>query len=210
MSILFEMVAAYGVYANGGIYNTPVLVTSIEDKNGTVLYQYVPESKDVVNPETAYVTVKLMEGVTKSGSGKRLRNNSQYLRESAVYKEIITGYPYEFKNAIAGKTGTTQNNSDGWFMGMVPNLVTGVWVGGEDRSVHFASTTYGQGAAMALPIWGTFMKKVYEDGTLGVSTEEFEAPEDLSIVVDCDEFNASGKGNPLEDQTPEETDEFEM
>jgi penicillin-binding protein 1A len=207
---LFEMVAAYGVYANGGIYNEPVLVTSIEDKNGTVLYQYIPESKDVVNPETAYVTVKLMEGVTKSGSGKRLRGNSKYLRESALYKEVVTGYPYEFENPIAGKTGTTQNNSDGWFMGMVPNLVTGVWVGGEDRSVHFKTTAYGQGASMALPIWGSYMKQVYKDESLGVSKEEFEAPEDLTIEVNCDEYKTSESSDPLRVDDSQEVEEFEM
>ncbi|MGB3590586.1 MAG: transglycosylase domain-containing protein [Nonlabens sp.] len=208
---LYEMVAAYGVYANGGIYNTPVLVTSIADKNGTVLYQYVPESKDVVNPETAYVTVKLMEGVTRSGSGKRLRNNSEYLRNSAMYKEVVTGYPYEFKNAIAGKTGTTQNNSDGWFMGMVPNLVTGVWVGGEDRSVHFKSTSYGQGATMALPIWGSYMKGLYADPSLGISKEDFEEPDDLSIEVNCNKYRSENNIDPFEEDNDESpSNELEM
>ena len=98
---------------------------------------------------------------------------------------MITGYPYEFDNPIAGKTGTTQNQSDGWFMGMVPNLVTGVWVGGEERSVHFSRTIYGQGASMALPIWGLYMKANYEDEALGVSKGAFEKPDDLSINVDC-------------------------
>ena len=102
-----------------------------------------------------------------------------------VYKEIITGYPYEFDNPIAGKTGTTQNQSDGWFMGMVPNLVTGVWVGAEDRAAHFKSITYGQGASMALPIWGLYMKACYQDETLDVSKENFEKPSGLSINVDC-------------------------
>ncbi|NNF20019.1 MAG: penicillin-binding protein, partial [Flavobacteriaceae bacterium] len=98
------------------------------------------------------------------------------------------GYPYEFTNPIAGKTGTTQNNSDGWFIGMVPNLVTGVWVGGEERSVHFKSITYGQGASMALPIWALYMKKNYEEEELAISKEEFTEPEDLSIRVDCDKL----------------------
>lgn len=196
---LFEMVGAYAVFANQGIYNEPVLVTSIEDKNGTLLYQYTPESRDVMNEETAYVTVKLMEGVTRGGSGTRLRGDSEWLKKQAMYQEIMTGYPYNFKNAIAGKTGTTQNNSDGWFMGMVPNLVTGVWVGGEDRSVHFASTRYGQGASMALPIWGTFMKNAYADERLDISKEEFKKPEDLSITVDCDDYKNSQEGDPLDD-----------
>lgn len=105
----------------------------------------------------------------------------------------MTGYPYELTNPIAGKTGTTQNQSDGWFMGVVPNLVTGVWVGGEERSVHFKSITYGQGAAMALPIWGLYMKKNYADEDLGVSKDDFEKPEDMSIVTDCDKFEEDKK-----------------
>ncbi len=127
--------------------------------------------------------VNLMEGVTQYGSGARLRHS--FAKNQTVYKEIVTGYPYELTNPIAGKTGTTQNQSDGWFMGMVPNLVTGVWVGGEERATHFRSLTYGQGAAMALPIWGMYMKKNYEDEDLHISKEAFEEPEDLSINVDC-------------------------
>jgi penicillin-binding protein 1A len=183
---IYEMVAAYATFANKGVYTKPVMVTRIEDKNGTILYQVTPESKDVLSEEVAYVTVNLMEGVTQAGSGKRLRHNSEWLAKSAVYKEIITGYPYEFDNPIAGKTGTTQNQSDGWFMGMVPNLVTGVWVGAEDRAAHFKSITYGQGASMALPIWGLYMKACYADETLNVSKEDFEKPENLSINVDCE------------------------
>ncbi len=181
---VYEMVGAYATFANKGVYTKPVMVTSIEDKNGTILYQFKPETRDVLSEETAYVTVKLMEGVTQSGSGARLRTKGAdaYRKD---YKEIVTGYPYEFTNPIAGKTGTTQNQSDGWFMGMVPNLVTGVWVGGEERSIHFKSITYGQGAAMALPIWGLYMKSCYADETLDISKEEFEEPLNLSINVDC-------------------------
>ncbi len=182
---VYEMVAAYSTFANKGVYNKPVMVTRIEDKNGTILYQFTPESKDVLSEQVAYVTVNLMEGVTQAGSGKRLRHNSEWLKKSKVYKEIITGYPYELKNPIAGKTGTTQNQSDGWFMGMVPNLVTGVWVGAEDRAAHFSHISYGQGAAMALPIWGLYMKACYADETLNVSTEEFEKPSRLSIDINC-------------------------
>ena len=181
---VYEMVAAYATFANKGVYNTPVMVTRIEDKNGTVLYQFVPESKDVLSEEVAYVTVNLMEGVTQAGSGRRLRHKGVDTYNK-MYKEIMTGYPYELKNPIAGKTGTTQNQSDGWFMGMVPNLVTGVWVGAEDRAAHFRTTKYGQGASMALPIWGLYMKACYADETLNVSTSDFEKPSELSINVDC-------------------------
>jgi penicillin-binding protein 1A len=180
---LYEMLGAYGTFVNKGVYVKPVIVTRIEDKNGTVLYEFVPETRDVLSEEAAYTVVNLMEGVTQSGSGRRLRHKG--LEKVPVYKEIITGYPYEFKNPIAGKTGTTQNNSDGWFIGMVPNLISGAWVGGEDRQVRFASTTYGQGASMALPIWGLFMKKCYADKSLSVSDGKFPKPKDMTINVDC-------------------------
>lgn len=188
---VYEMVAAYSTFANQGVYTKPVMVTRIEDKNGTILFQYSPETKDVLSKEVAYVTVKLMEGVTQFGSGQRLRHSAA--KDQLVYKEIVTGYPYEFKNPIAGKTGTTQNQSDGWFMGMVPNLVTGVWVGGEDRSTHFETITYGQGASMALPIWANYMRSCYEDESLNISKDEFTTPEDLSIQVDCELKNEEGE-----------------
>ncbi len=193
---VYEMVGAYGTFANQGVYVKPVMVTRIEDKNGTVLYEYVPETKDVLSKEVAYTMVNLMEGVTEGGSGTRLRHS--YQKDKAEYKEIITGYPYGFTNPIAGKTGTTQNQSDGWFMGMVPNLVTGVWVGGEDRAIHFQSITYGQGASMALPIWGLYMKANYENKNLGISDEEFQKPDDMSINLDCDK--------KVEDDEPKDTD----
>ncbi|MEM9685943.1 MAG: transglycosylase domain-containing protein [Bacteroidota bacterium] len=180
---IYEMTAAYGTFANEGVYVKPVMVTRIEDKNGTVLYEFTPETRDVLSKEVAYTVVNLMQGVTQYGSGSRLRHT--YAGEHHVYKEIITGYPYKFNNPIAGKTGTTQNNSDGWFMGMVPNLVTGVWVGGEDRATHFRRGAYGEGASMALPVWGLYMRKNYNDKTLEVSKGSFKKPEDLTINVDC-------------------------
>jgi len=198
---LFEMVGAYSTFANEGVYVKPTLIQRIEDKNGTVLYQHVPETKDVISNETAYVTVSLMEGVTQSGSGARLRRT--WGADSGVYKNAVTGYPYGFTNPIAGKTGTTQNNSDGWFMGMVPNLVTGVWVGGENRAVHFATTTYGQGATMALPVWALYMKKCYADKELDVSDKEFIKPSKLSIVTDCTKWK-NDKGDI--EEIPDELD----
>ncbi|QLG45321.1 penicillin-binding protein 1A [Costertonia aggregata] len=184
---VYEMVGAYGTFANQGVYVKPVMVTRIEDKNGTVLYEYVPETKDVLSKEVAYTMVDLMRGVVQSGSGGRLRHS--YNKNATVYKEVITGYPYELTNPIAGKTGTTQNQSDGWFMGMVPNLVTGVWVGGEDRATHFKSITYGQGASMALPIWGLYMKANYANEELGVSDGNFEKPTKMGIELDCSKLN---------------------
>ncbi|MGB0274430.1 MAG: penicillin-binding protein 1A [Flavobacteriaceae bacterium] len=187
---VYEMVGAYAAFANKGIYVKPVLVTRIEDKNGTVIYQAAPETKDVLSEESAYVTLKLLEGVTASGSGVRLRHQGAD-KTNPIFRDVVTGYPYEFDNPIAGKTGTTQNQSDGWFIGMVPNLATGVWVGGEDRSTHFETIAYGQGATMALPIWANYMKSCYADSTLVISKDAFEAPDDVSIPLDCDSLSVS-------------------
>ena len=194
-----DMVAAYSTFANEGVYIKPQFITRIEDKNGLVIYEPSPDSHDVLNKDIAFAVIKLLEGVTEGGSGARLRTQgggNGYNR--------VTGYPYMFTNPIAGKTGTTQNQSDGWFMGMVPNLATGVWVGCEDRSARFKGITYGQGATSALPIWGMFMKKCYADKTLNVSKSEFERPANLSIKVDC--------WAPVKDTTDFEqnTDEFEL
>ena len=185
---VYEMVGAYSSFANKGIYVKPVLVTRIEDKNGTVIYQATPETKDVLSEESAYVTLKLLEGVTEAGSGIRLRHVGAD-KTNPIFRDIVTGYPYAFENPIAGKTGTTQNQSDGWFIGMVPNLATGVWVGGEDRATHFETITFGQGATMALPIWASYMKACYADSTLTVSQEPFEAPAYVSIPLDCDSLS---------------------
>ena len=185
---LSEMVGAYSVFANEGIYTKPVIISHIQDKNGTVLYDSFPEKRDVISKESAYVTINLMEGVTQTGSGKRLRTKAS---NDYVYKNVVTGHPYGFTNSIAGKTGTTQNQSDGWFMGMVPNLCTGVWVGGDNRSTHFKSTQYGAGATMALPIWALYMKKCYEDVNLNISKSEFKKPENLSIQLDCEVYEKS-------------------
>jgi penicillin-binding protein 1A len=185
---VYEMVGAYSAFANKGIYVKPVVVTRIEDKNGTVIYQASPKTKDVLSEESAYVTLKMLEGVTESGSGVRLRHRGAD-KTNPIFRDLVTGYPYEFDNPIAGKTGTTQNQSDGWFIGMVPNLATGVWVGGEDRSTHFETIAYGQGATMALPIWANFMKSCYADSTLVISKEAFAAPEYVSIPLDCDSLS---------------------
>ena len=167
---VYEMVGAYGTFANKGVYTTPVFLNRIEDKNGVVLDEFSPVTKEVLSEEKAYVMLDLMQGVTKKGSGQRL------------------GWKYGLKNQIAGKTGTTQNQSDGWFMGIVPNLVTGVWTGAEDRAVHFRTITLGQGANMALPIWAEYMTRVYQDTDLGISKEDFDVPNTLNIQLNCDKF----------------------
>ena len=184
---LFEMVGAYSSFANQGIYVKPIMITRIEDKNGRSLYDVQPVTRDVLSEEAAYVTVNLMQGVTQSGSGARLRH-AGLEKTNYIYEKVVTGYPFIFENPIAGKTGTTQNQSDGWFMGMVPNLATGVWVGGEDRSIHFKEIGFGQGATMALPIWGNYMRSLYENPNFGISKEDFMPPENLNIPVDCQEL----------------------
>ena len=170
-----------------------------------VLFEVVPETIDVLGEEVAYVTLNLMEGVTQHGSGARLRH-SGFDENNPIYNEVVTGYPFNFENAIAGKTGTTQNQSDGWFMGMVPNLATGVWVGGEDRSIHFKDIGYGQGATMALPIWANYMKGLYNRPELGVSQDPFSEPEELSIRLDCESIQKQQLLNT--DMLEEDLDSF--
>lgn len=187
---VYEMVGSYTTFANKGRYMQPIMITRIEDKNGVVLEEFTPESRQVMGEKDAYVILKLLMGVTEKGTGERLRHNygNKFYRNNCV-----TGYPYAFTNEIAGKTGTTQNNSDGWFMGVVPNLITGVWTGCEDRAAHFNSTYYGQGATTALPIWALYMRKNYQNPELSVSKASFERPTgDLGIQVDCSTLPSSG------------------
>jgi penicillin-binding protein 1A len=185
---LYEMIGALNTFANKGMYVKPMMILRIEDKNGTVLQEFNPKTKEVLSEEIAYATINLMQGVTEYGSGVRLRTSG------AVYPDnVVTGYPYQFKNPIAGKTGTTQNQSDGWFMGLVPNLSTGVWVGAEDRAVHFKDLARGQGATMALPIWALYMRKCYENKELEISTGDFERPEKFSININCFASNSENE-----------------
>jgi penicillin-binding protein 1A len=158
---LYEMTGAMSTFANKGIFVQPLFITRIEDKHGNVIEQFVPHQDEAMSEETAYMMIGLMKGVVESGTGSRLRGK------------------YGFTNPIAGKTGTTQSNSDGWFMGLTPDLVTGVWVGGDDRTIRFRTTSLGQGANMALPIWALFMRKVYNDNPLQLTQGDFERPEGL-------------------------------
>jgi len=191
---LYEMVGAYNTFPSRGMYIKPIMVLRIEDKNGTVLSDFTPKTSEAMNEEMAYTVLNLLEGVTKHGSGARLRSSAGSYPDS-----IVSGYPYKFRNPIAGKTGTTQNQSDGWFMGIVPNLTTGVWVGAEDRAVHFADIGRGQGASMALPIWALYMQKCYADKTLKISKGGFSKPANLSIELDCEKYQKEDldeDGNP--------------
>ena len=176
---LLEMTSAYSTFANKGLRVEPMIITRIEDKNGTVLKDFTPKTQEVLSEESAYVIIDLLKGVTNAGSGIRLR--SDYTSAG----KVATGFPYNFTNPIAGKTGTTQNQSDGWFMGMVPNLVTGVWTGGEDRATHFRGILKGQGATMALPSWAIFMRKCYADKSLNISKHDFERPQNMTININC-------------------------
>lgn len=177
---LAEMVTAYDTYANEGVHVEPVYVTRIEDKNGNVISKFTAKRKQALNKNTAYRMIDLMRGVVDIGTSRRLR------------------YEYGFKNQIAGKTGTTNDNSDGWFIGIVPNLVTGVWVGGEVRSIHFASGAYGQGASMALPIWAYYMQEVYKNKNLGISDDPFKKPANYdNVILDCSEYDETHQDENL-------------
>ncbi|MFM1874373.1 MAG: hypothetical protein RL266_110 [Bacteroidota bacterium] len=176
---VYEMTAAHCTFTNKGVYTQPLIVTRIEDKSGNVLEEFVPQTHEVMSEETAYTMISLMEGVVKYGSGVRLK------------------YRYKLEPPMAGKTGTTQNQSDGWFIGHTPDLVTGVWVGCEDRAAHFRTILEGQGAAMALPIWALYMKQVYEDKQLNISTGPFERPEgEIKVELDCDKYEKQKDNNP--------------
>ena len=165
---LWEMVAAYNTFPSRGVYVTPLFVTRIEDRQGNVLSEFTNRKREAIAESTAYLMVNLMKGVVQGGTASRLR------------------YRYNLTGEIAGKTGTTNDNSDGWFIGYTPTLVAGVWTGAEDRQVHFQSITYGQGAHMSLPTWGIFMKKVLADGTLGISADDrFVAPAGEFSGLDC-------------------------
>lgn len=186
---LYEMVGAMNTFANRGVYVKPIFITKVEDKNGNLLERFVPEKTEAVDEVTAYKMIELLRGVVESGTGRRLR------------------YKYGFSNPVAGKTGTTQNQSDGWFMGITPDITTGIWVGAEDRSVHFRTITLGQGANMALPIWALYMRKVYNDPSLGISQGEFEKPlKDVSIEFDCEKFDRMNQSGI--DFIDDEEDEF--
>jgi penicillin-binding protein 1A len=170
---LYEMVGAYGTFANKGVFTQPIFVTRIEDRHGNVISTFRAEKRDAIDEQTAYLMIDLMRGVVDAGSGGRLRWSPEY---------------GGFKGQIAAKTGTTQNHSDGWFIGITPQLVNGSWTGAELRSIHFEDLQSGQGARMALPIWGYFMRKVYADRSLPYRDgTEFEVPANFTVNVNCDD-----------------------
>jgi penicillin-binding protein 1A len=170
---VYEMVGAYGTFANKGVWTEPIYITRIEDKNGNILEERLPRKVEAINEETAFLMTELLKGVTLGGG-----------------TAVSLRYKYKLNQSIAGKTGTTQNHSDGWFMGVTPELVSGCWVGCEDRSVHFRSLELGQGARMALPIWGLYMQKVYADKDLKIYQGDFEKPSTpVNVETDCSKYN---------------------
>jgi penicillin-binding protein 1A len=183
---LFELVGAQCIFANDGIFNRPTTILRIEDRNGNVIYNAKPHAVEVLNENVAYETLLMMKKVVNNGTAGSLRGGQSWGNVLAP---------------TAGKTGTTQSNSDGWFVGLTPDLVTGVWVGAEDRSVRFRSMTWGQGARMALPIYGYYMQKVYKDPVVALSTTDFKQPKSY----DSNQFSCAGEPSldvPAEEENP--------
>ena len=182
---VFDMTGAYGIFANQGVWTEPTYLLRIEDKNGTVLYNRQPKVVQVLNPQTAYVMTYMLKGVIEEGTGARLR------------------YKYGLNNPIGGKTGTTQSNSDGWFIGITPQLVTAVWTGCEDRDFRFRSTTLGEGANSALPIFALYMQKVYANPKLGIQKNvDFVKPQNVDIITDCSIYKQQQSGGAAPGATP--------
>ena len=170
---VMEMVSAYNTFPSRGVNISPMMVTRIEDHDGNILGNFAPRKRESISESTAYLMVNLMQGVVNEGTAGRLK------------------WKYGMNGQVAGKTGTTNDQSDGWFIGYTPKLTAGAWVGAEDRQVHFESLALGGGSNMALPIWGIFMKKVIEDGTLGISLDDkFMSPPGLVLNLDCDGSDA--------------------
>jgi penicillin-binding protein 1A len=174
---VYDMVGAYSVFVNHGVWTEPIYLLRIEDKNGNLIYERRPKVKVVLDEQTAYVMTDMLKAVVKEGTGVRL------------------GWKYKLTNPIGGKTGTTQNNSDGWFMGITPELVTGVWTGAEDRAIHFSSTNFGEGANTALPIFALYMQKVYADPKLKYTKGDFPLPKGgIATTIDCGAYTQQQAG----------------
>lgn len=170
---IYELIGAYSTFVNEGFYTKPFYIDRIEDKNGKVLKQFVPKTGEALSAETAYVMLHMLKGSTEISGGTAL----------GLDREL------RLDNEIGAKTGTTQNYSDGWFVGVTKDIAAGVWVGGDDRSIHFRNIGLGQGARMAMPIWEKFMTKVYADEDLAITKGPFKKPSNLSIEINCDTYN---------------------
>lgn len=171
---VYEMVGAFSTYANKGVWTQPVYLTRIEDKNGNMIREVVPRKVEAMSEQTAYIMEKMLERVTTNGTAAKIK------------------YMYQVPGAVGGKTGTTQNYSDGWFIGITPNLATGIWTGFEDRAIHFRSMSLGSGSAMAMPIFGNYMKKALSDTTLVKVRSYFEAPKQpLDVEINCEQYQTN-------------------
>ena len=171
---VYEMVGAFSTYANKGVWTEPIYLTRIEDKNGNVVREVVPRKVEAMSEQTAYIMEKMLERVTAHGTAAKVK------------------YLYQVPGAVGGKTGTTQNYSDGWFIGITPTLATGIWTGFEDRAIHFRSMSLGSGSAMAMPIFGTYMKKALSDSSLVKVQQIWEAPKQpLSVEINCDSYETN-------------------
>ncbi|MCB0698602.1 MAG: hypothetical protein KDC11_02095, partial [Chitinophagaceae bacterium] len=189
---LFEMLAAYTMFPTGGTHVEPIFITKIEDKNGAVLKSFVPTQREMINKYTAFKMVRMMQGVVENGTAKRIR------------------YRYKIEGEMAGKTGTTNEQADAWFIGYTPQIMGGVWVGCDDRYLRFGSERLGQGASAALPVWAYFIQKLYADKSLHINKDaKFEPPEDFNdceVLVDpttmgngwLNDGRAGDGGEPLE------------
>jgi penicillin-binding protein 1A len=174
---IYEMAGAFSTFANKGVHTEPVFLIKIEDKNGNILEEFIPKRTEVLNEETAYTMLYMLQGSTQEKGGTAMGLHR--------YKNLWGG------NDIGGKTGTTQNYSDGWFVGVTQNLVTAVWVGGDDRAIHFRDFQFGQGARLALPIFGLFMDAAYADPETNLKKSLFKKPEKYNVQLDCDKYQNS-------------------
>ncbi|MBC7390928.1 MAG: transglycosylase domain-containing protein [Opitutaceae bacterium] len=192
---IFELVNAYSTFVNNGTWTEPIFITRIEDKFGNVVQEFIPKTKEAMNEESAYLMVHMLKGGTQEKDGTALGLHR--------YKKIFEG------NEIGGKTGTTSNYSDGWFVGVTPSLVSGAWVGGDDRCIHFTTYALGQGSRLALPIVGKFLEKVYADTTTGVRKGYFKRPANFNIELNCAKFKTGGKAESDDVMKPIEKPTFE-
>ncbi len=178
---VFDMVGAYSAFVNQGTWIEPTTILRIEDKNGTPIYDKAPKVVKALNSESAYIIVDMLKKVVSQGTARRIQ------------------WMYKLTNPIGGKTGTTNDNSDAWFIGITPELVTGVWTGAEDRGISFDRMEYGQGAAAAMPVFAYYMQKVYKDSNLKYTKGDFEQPQGgLTRVIDCNQYWGGG-GSDVED-----------
>jgi penicillin-binding protein 1A len=181
---VYELVGAYATFANKGVYTEPFFISRIEDKNGNVLEEFVPKTIEALNEQDAYLMIHMLKGATEEKGGTALGLNRWGL--------LWNG------NEIGAKTGTTQNYSDGWFIGITPRLAAGAWVGGEDRCIHFTHMDLGQGARTAMPTWALFMQKVYSDKTLNIPKEKFPLPSQHLPELNCNKYQGHSRSDSLQ------------